>query len=205
MNGLIYKEICMFKSQFKSWIFAFAILIGYGFILNSMSILLVMTALMGVLSCLTTFTYDKTYRCDEYVAAMPLSRKKIVVSKYVFLLLLDLALTFSTGLVVAMLSPFFNEDLWSVVPSALGVLGATVFLQAVLLPIIYTWGPEKARFALVITGVTPYILLMLLKGKAVDMEPQFWMNLLKAAPFILVTVIGISLYVSVKVYKKKDL
>lgn len=205
MNGLIYKEVCMFKSQIKSWILGLGILCIYGFILKNMSILLMMTALMGLISCLTTFTYDKTYRCDEYVAAMPLSRQKIVISKYAFLLILDVVLTLLTGTAAIIAGSFFSESLTTTLGAAAGVLGATLFLQAVVIPIIYAFGPEKARFVFVVVGITPYILLMLFKDKIGAMDLGFLRNYLWIIPLILVGVIGISLWLSIRIYTKKDL
>lgn len=205
MNGLIYKEVCMFKSQFKSWVLGLGILCIYGFILKSMVILLMMTALMGLISCLTSFTYDKTYRCDEYVAAMPLSRKKIVVSKYVFLLILDVALTLLTGAVAVIAGSLFNEGLETTLGAAVGVLGATIFLQAVVMPIIYAFGPEKARFVFVVIGITPYIVLMLLKDKIAVTDLGFLKDYLWILPILLVAVIAVSIWISVRIYGKKDL
>lgn len=205
MSGLIYKEICMFKSQFKSWILALAILCVYCFFLKSMSILLMTTVFMGVISCLTTFSLDKTYRCDEYVAAMPLSRRKIVVSKYVFLMLLDVTLTVLTGIAVAVVSPFFNESLWDMAKLALLALGVTMFLQALVLPLIYKLGPEKARFAFVVMGITPYMVLMMFKNRFVEINLPRLLELVWVLPIVLVVVIGVSMWISVRIYGKKDL
>lgn len=205
MSGLIYKEVCMFKSQFKNWIYGILILGVYGIVFKTLSMLFMLVALVGVMSCITTFTYDRQYRCDEYVAAMPVSRKKIVVSKYIFLLLVDLMMTVVTIILVVAVAPFLKENILSALGAVMGVLAVTILLQILVLPLLYAWGPEKARFAFLIIGILPYMLVMLNKDRLPDITPQTVLHILQASPFILAVAAGISLLVSIGLYKKKDL
>lgn len=92
MKGLLYKGFCMFKPQFKSWAFVLIFFIIYGIIFKNVYMITMMISVLGLVSCFSSFSYDKQYRCDEYLAAMPVSRKQLVWSKYIFVLCLDLIL-----------------------------------------------------------------------------------------------------------------
>ena len=78
MKGLLYKEFCMFKPQFKSWAFVLIFFIIYGIIFKNVYMITMMISVLGLVSCFSSFSYDKQYRCDEYLAAMPVSRKQLV-------------------------------------------------------------------------------------------------------------------------------
>lgn len=80
MKGLLYKEFCMFKPQFKSWAFVLIFFIIYGIIFKNVYMITMMISVLGLVSCFSSFSYDKQYRCDEYLAAMPVSRKQLVWS-----------------------------------------------------------------------------------------------------------------------------
>lgn len=203
MKGLIYKELCMFKSQMKTWAFTVAILGVYSVLLKSVFVIYMLTALIGVMSCMTALTYDKQYRCDEFLVAMPVSRKKIVVSKYLSLAILDLILSFFTIIIIGLLGPFLNESIWDAMLAVTGVFGATVFLQAVVMPIAYGLGPEKSRIVFLLIGVLPYIMMIFFIDK-ISISEQTMTYMLWASPVFLVLSVVISLIISAAFYKKKD-
>lgn len=207
MKGLLYKEFCMFKPQLKSWGGAFAIILIYAFIFKNVTMLFMMVAVIGIMNSVTSFSYDKMYRCEELIAALPVSRKQMVQSKYLFLLGLDLILAAASSVLVFAVSLFERADLIELAASGAAVLGVTVLMQAVVLPLVYKMGPDKARIFYMIIGMCPVVILFGLNE--LDMLPplteEFVFSMLKAAPFVVIAVLIISFFISVGIYRKKDL
>lgn len=207
MTGLIYKEFCTMKGQLRSWVFAAFILGVYAMFFKSVSFLYMMTSLVGIMSTLTIFTYDKMYRCDEFIAAMPVSRKKIVLSKYLFLLILDIGVTFVAAMIIMLLTLFLGqqESGSEMAIAMFGVLGVTIFLQSLLLPFIYRLGAEKARILLMLLAVSPFLIVSVLKERVMLPDLEWLASFAKIVPLILVVWAIISYYISVSIYRKKDL
>ena len=205
MKGLIYKEICMFKIQFKSWLFAFAILGVYAAVLKSPYFINTMTAVFGLMTCLTTFSYDKMYRCDEYICSMPVSRKKIVLSKYLFLLLIDLSITVFSLAAALIFNQFFKEDVTELFLASAGVLAATMLLQMIAMPVLYKWGPDKGRILFTVLAISPFLLLMVFKDHMPgQVDEAVFFHLLQAAPFLMILILVVSVMLSIGIYKKKE-
>lgn len=207
MSGLIYKEFCAMKGQLRAWLFAVLILGAYGIALKSASFIYMITSLIGIMSTLTIFTYDKMYRCDEYIAAMPVSREKIVLSKYLFLLLLDIAVTAAAVVISFLFSLLmgFSESKGDMLMAMASVFGVTILLQELLLPLIYRLGAEKGRIVFMILAVSPFLLITILKQQNITLDVELMMTAAKLMPIILVAGAFLSYYISVSVYRRKDL
>lgn len=204
MKGLIYKEFCVFKGQFKSWIFAFIIFGIYAAVLKSVSMLFTMTAMFGFLSCLTTFTYDKTYHCEEYIAAMPVSRKMLVLSKYLFLFLVDIAITLFSLIVALVFSMYFKSEPYEILLQSASVMGTTILLQLIAIPIVYKWGPDKARIIFILLGISPCLLLVLNKDRLPSISEETVLRIMQLSPLVLIALLVISIMISVSIYRKKE-
>ena len=100
MRGLLYKEYYMLRPQLKSWLAFLLFFTVYSFVFKSVGMLTMMLAVIGITSCYNSFHYDKQYRCDEYIAAMPVSRGQMVASKYMFSLSVDLLIAAVTAVII---------------------------------------------------------------------------------------------------------
>ena len=207
MRGLLYKEYCMLRTQLKSWLVFLLFFTVYSFIFKNIGMLIMMLDVIGLTSCYNSFHYDKQYRCDEYIAAMPVSRGQMVASKYVFSLGVDLLLAAVT-LIIILISfavHVLDSPLDEALGSAAGVLAATVLIQAVTIPIIYIVGIDKARYISTIIWMSPWVLIMLNRGRIPKIAEDQVMGALKLAPLVILAVLVISWLISMEVFKKRDL
>lgn len=200
MTGLLYKEFYMIKAQIKIWLVIFVVIFLYNMTMKSDSILHMLTPMVGIMTCLSSFSYDRMFRCEEYIAAMPVSRKKIVMSKYTFFILLSLGTTLLTLLGFLALGYPLGET----TAASLGILGATIALQMIMIPLIYKWGPEKARILFLVICFSPYLLSIFLKDRFSNISDQFLLDILKVSPLILLILFAISYFISARIYSKKD-
>ena len=90
-----------------------------------------MISVLGLVSCFSSFSYDKQYRCDEYLAAMPVSRKQLVWSKHIFVLCLDLILAAAAFVLAAGYAVWAGEPLVELLAGVGSALVVTVLMQAI--------------------------------------------------------------------------
>ena len=163
MMGLVYKDIMVMKKQICYYLAFFVV---YGFlsvtgVLPLGTILGAMVAMVGIMVPMSAMAYDEQAKWDKFAAATPVGRRGIVGGKYLLALLTigTTGLLSSAVALVLLLTGLADGDVVEFLLSILGCALAAVFLNAVLLPIIFHFGVEKSRvlflilFALIFGGV----------------------------------------------------
>jgi len=169
-----------------------------------------MIVLVFAMMVITTMSYDDLARWDTYALTMPISRKEVVLSKYLLLLMLDL-----TGVVLALALAFvgsFFRGTGITVETLLGiliVLMIAVIFGSVLIPMIYKFGTEKARLMIILCAAIPTAVVLVLGQLNIPFpaigneETVFW-TIMIAMAFISLVVFFASYFISVKIYQKKE-
>lgn len=207
MRGLLYKEYYMLRPQVKSWLAVLAFFMVYTAIFKNAGMLTMMLAVIGITSCYNSFHYDKQYRCDEYIGAMPVSRGQMVASKYLFTFFIDLFIAAAAAAVtiVVCATSLVDASLLESMASLGGVLGVTVLIQAVTIPLIYVLGVDKARYVNVLIWMSPWVLIMLNRDRLPKITEAQIISALKLAPLVILVFVVISWMISTAVFKKRDL
>ncbi|EHF05294.1 hypothetical protein HMPREF1020_02756 [Clostridium sp. 7_3_54FAA] len=164
-----------------------------------------MISVLGLVSCFSSFSYDKQYRCDEYLAAMPVSRKQLVWSKYIFVLCLDLILAAAAFVLAAGYAVWAGEPLVELLAGVGSALVVTVLMQAILLPMVYIIGIDKARYVNIVIWMVPWVVIMLFRDRLPQIQKEQIIMMLKIIPVIAVVLMVVSVCISVSVFRKKDL
>ena len=149
MTGLMMKDLLVMRKALKSYflIIAFYAVLAWMDILNFGFIITFIQVMLMVLP-ISAFAYDDQAKWDRYAMSLPLGRSKVVGARYLFVLLLSLC-TLALGLGGAAFSCMFQQEdllemlLTLIVSAAIGLL-----IPALLLPVTYKWGPERARIYL---------------------------------------------------------
>lgn len=170
-------------------------------------------AMMGILSIvfpifsITTFSLDDLCKWDRYGMTMPVSRKQVVLSKYLLGIVLEvLSLVLSVivmGLlsVKGTLSMNVQETMLSI-----GLLGCVALcLIAVILPLTFRFGSEKTRLILLGFCLLP-LMVNAVKSRigelSISMETMvMWIKLFPAIALLLF--VG-SIFLSMWIYEKKE-
>lgn len=147
MTGLILKDFLILRKSLRSYLSVLIVYAAIAFtgvwtadILGVLSVVTVMMLPMNV------FAYDKQCQWDTYGLALPVSRTRTVAARYVCVLLLclfSIGLTAIFGVALFAVGRVEEPVEFMVTCSVMGLM--SVLVNAIMLPFLYKFGPERAR------------------------------------------------------------
>ena len=147
MTGLILKDLLILRKTLRSYLFMLVVYVGIAFTgVWSADIVGVLLVVMVVMLPMNVFAYDKQAKWDTYGLALPVGRTKTVAARYVCVLLLCLLSVGLTAILGVMLyaAGRVEEPVEFLVScSVMGLM--SVLVNAIMLPFLYKFGPERAR------------------------------------------------------------
>lgn len=209
MKALIYKDLISIKNAL---LLQFVIIVGLGvyfykenqLVLIPLFFILVPVILLGMV-----FGMDNQYSTNKYLISSGISRKKIVISRYMIILFMSL---FAIGL--SFVVGFDKNPLTKEIPMLL-ILSSLFFITSIVgvveLPLMYKFGAEKARFIFVIlyfivfaffstiSSNKEWLLEYINKGLSMDK------TILTLLIFVTTIIIHLlSIFSSIKIFENKD-
>ncbi len=150
MLGLIKKDLLMIKSSIRVyalWLVVYVILEiieGENYIISYLPVFV-------VFMMMTTFSYDEYNKSDAYISTLPCGKKNVVKAKYLTTIILFIAFAILSICCATILS-FTNSDLQlqDILVTILGVIFGVSVFQSIFYPLIYKFGIEKSRIAIII-------------------------------------------------------
>lgn len=211
MKGLLLKDFYELKNQFGliiPLIGLYAIVTSFldGHMAFSASYILValITMLLAMLPT-SSFAFDEWSGWDMYGLTMNVTRKQIVDAKYV-LILITAGIIFLADFAVFLL---YGEDFWFSMILSFLFAALTLPINGIMTPAIFKLGSEKGRMILMAMVVIPMLLTPLIPE---DLNLSNWNPSLEfliwcfiGMIFLFFGVIVISYFVSLHVYKKRDM
>ena len=177
--------------------------------------------IVGMIS-LSTFSYDEMSKSNKYILTLPVTRKEIVLEKYVLAIgatilggILWFIVTLLVGNVMNYLRPdnLIDINIETLLATSVGGMFGISLIQSIQIPSIFKWGAEKGRiqmfivlFVLVIIGAIAGFLLKQ-AGLSVDIEKlENILNNFGLVALILLSCLMyfISYKISYKIYKNKE-
>ena len=177
--------------------------------------------IVGMIS-LSTFSYDEMSKSNKYILILPVTRKEIVLEKYVLAIgatILGGILGFIVTLLVSNVMNYLRPDnlidinIETLLATSVGGMFGISLIQSIQIPSIFKWGAEKGRiqmfivlFVLVIIGAIAGFLLKQ-AGLSVDIEKlENILNNFGLVALILLSCLMyfISYKISYKIYKNKE-
>ena len=147
MTGLILKDFLILRKTLRSYLFVLVVYAGVAFTgvwsADIVGVLMVVTVTMLPMN---VFAYDKQAKWDTYGLALPVGRTKTVAARYLCVLLLCLLSVGLTAILGAALyaAGRVEEPVeFLVTCSVMGLM--SVLVNAIMLPFLYKFGPERAR------------------------------------------------------------
>lgn len=209
MKALIYKDLISIKNAL---LLQFVIIVGLGvyfykenqLVLIPLFFILVPVMLLGMV-----FGIDNQYSTNKYLVSSGISRKKIVISRYMIILFMSVL-----AIVLSFLVGFDKHPLTKEIPMLL-ILSSLFFITSIVgvveLPLMYKFGAEKARFIFVIlyfivfaffstiSSNKEWLLEYINKGLSMD-------KTLLALVIFAITIIFhlLSIFSSIKIFENKD-
>lgn len=208
MIGMLKKDLFMIKNNYKSLLFALVILVFYSVAFDmDMSFFL---PFMGLMMCISTFSYDDYNNWHVYASSLSQGKVNVVKSKYIITLATATILTLAGTLISCIISNTKGRlNIDESLGSMMGGLAGIIIFMSVVFPILFKYGAEKGRIAM-LTIVLSIVGLVLLFTKVVKIEvPKNFIVFLDTY-FVIVFVIasivfiGISYLISKKLYLKRE-
>lgn len=207
MKGLIIKDFLNLRKNFGIVValYIFYVLLAYksGDPKMLISIIVLILTMMSI----TSMALDDLAKWDKYALAMPISRKKLVVSKYILSILLGIiGILFSTPIAYLLIKLNGNISTTELLLTSYLVLIISISFSCIILPLIYKFGVEKSRLLMMVAIGIPVAFVYFINemGIALPNDNQF-IFLLKLSPILLALGIFISINISYGIYKNKDL
>ena len=217
--GLLLKDLYVFKNFkgniiFSIFMFLFLIIVASIRVDAFMTGSLLFLIFFGMNS-ISTFSYDEN--SDKYLLSLPISRKEIVLSKYLFVFL-NSFLSILVGILVSFIITFLIRGTVNHVGDTLRVCFLTFtsvsFLMCSNIPCIYKWGVEKGRMQSVIIpaififvlGILGSLLLLIFPGLYQGID---FIHLFQISPWICLVLnilfYSISFFISYYIFSKKSI
>ena len=164
IKGLLIKDLLQLKS-YKKTLLIFMIIFAFSAISeeNGVSVMLITMITLGFgMFSMASFSYDETSKADRYILTLPITKKEVVLAKYI------LAIGFTIiGSIIGILLTFiiafaFQKEipnLQEMISLGLGGILGISFIEAIQIPCIYKWGAERGRMQMLI--VTAIIALLI--------------------------------------------
>ena len=211
MKGLIIKDILNLRKVVTT---TFIMIFVYGFFsysIGDMSMLIGMTTFIMASMSITSMTYDEMAKWDSYALAMPITRRDIVLSKYILSFLLSITATIISS-IFSIIITYLRGDLGSIENiQEIFLIAYIMFLicmvfTSVITPLIFKFGVENARLLTMGSVLIPigigYLLIKM--GIQLPTFEEFKM-MLYISPIALLIVLTISISATYGIYKKKDI
>lgn len=207
MKGLIIKDLLNLRRYLKTLLL---FLIWYGFLSyrnGDSGLLMTIVALFITMMVITSMTEDESTKWDRLALAMPISRKTMVKSKYLLLiLLLIVGVIPATGLafIIMYIKGTLNiSRLWI---TSYGAFAIALIFVAVSIPLIYKYGVEKTRLLVFIIVAIPLTIGFLIETVGVPLPSKEQLTiLLMVSPIFLGLFVLASSKISYGIYRKKDI
>lgn len=208
MNGLILKDMLNLKKQLKFYLlFIFA----YAFIAiasKNSSIFGGIVCVLAAMLPITALAFDERSNFTKYALTMAVSRKDIVLSKYIIGVIFSLIGALLNLIFNIIINGFSTESI--VIPIIMFSL--SIIFLSLTLPFLFKFGVEKGRMFMMIILFVPAILIMIFAPILANNPPsdmEFIKSILNIIPFILllisIIILIASSIISINIFKNKDL
>lgn len=220
IKGLIIKDLLQLKG-YKRTLMVFMII----FILTAItqkskteisSMLVIMLTLgLGMFS-MATFNYDEMSKADRYILTLPLTKKEVVIAKYVLIISSTIIGSIGGILISIVISLIMKQNIANIMDFVTlglgGILGIGI-VEAIQIPCVYKWGAEKGRIQVfIVTAVVAFVLggifhmvekvnINLPFHNMLDLINQF-LPIILIVSIVIVNVI--SYKITYKIYTKKE-
>lgn len=222
IKGLIKKDLYNLGSYKSSLIimiiFCAVAIIGTKAVIYGPIIICTMIGMIA----LSTFSYDEISKANKYILTLPTNRKELVKEKFILAIgatifggILGILITIVVTKIMNYIQPIntinlnYNDLLFSTIGGMFGIS----LIQAIQIPSIYKWGPEKGRIQMFILI---FLLVVLISGigflimkSNININLDIFENFMERFGMIfLVLLIGsmyfISYKASCKIYSNKE-
>lgn len=208
MKGLLLKDWYMMKMYCKNYILIAVIFIAISLVNEDNLFFVFYPCLLCGMIPVNLLGYDERSRWLQYSGTLPYTKNQLVSVKYLIGLMAQAAVLIATGIAQAIKMGLKGTFVWSdFMVLLLLLLTVATMTSSISLPFIFKLGVEKGRTAYyVMIGFVcgaSVLASSLLRGQMqMEIQPNL---LLMALALVGICVYGLSWYLAVVFYKKREL
>ena len=163
MTGLMLKDMYSLRTYFLKQLALMTVLylaIPVG-LMKNFSFLSPMLTMSVVMMLISSFSVDEASRWDSYALTLPVTPRAIVGAKY----LLFYGALLGTGVIASVLcgvldSFTYRNGFLEIAASTGGVIVVYMLVTVFMLPLFFKLGAEKARVAMTLCFILPFLLIV---------------------------------------------
>lgn len=210
MKGFLLKDLLLLKGYVRSYLL-FLIVFGLISFKDPTFNLILILPTLSVMLCMSTFNFDEKYNWNTYAVTLPISKKNIVLSKYIFSIILLIVFSL-IALLVSYVFSLINGSSFILTTELVNILGSIIGITLVLsimIPFIYKFGSEKGRTIIFIIFILGGIGIGYVLKNINIMVDESLLNLFKNYGLYIILLIDIivmfiSYKISTKIFMKKE-
>lgn len=209
MIGLIYKDLMVMRKTLALYMVIFVVYGYMGIAYDQGGLMFAMVLVLSAILPVSSIAYDERCKWDKIANTAPLSRKEIVMAKYLFAILLTV---FSVA--VCFVIYLFDSRMpmtEKLIMCYMLTMGGMLY-QALLLPVNIKFGAEKGRNIMLAIMFVPVLFVVAVSNTGLVDLPAvvlFLENNEQLIPYIVTATVAVvysvSVTLSVKIYENKDL
>lgn len=169
MKALLYADLLNVRQLAKTMAALFLFFTIVAFASHSIEFLSMALVMVAIMLPINLMSYDKAYGWEQLALSLPVVRRGMVYSKYLASLLFLAATLVLTLLASVLLAPLLGgESVFIIVGVLLFCAGASLFIIGIMLPVLYKFGVEKGRYAIMAIVWIPILTMFLAKNFGFD-------------------------------------
>lgn len=208
MKGLIIKDLLNLKKSLKTMLFLFPAFLLFSISMETPTYLISMITLMLTSVSVSSFTYDDYSKWEKFGRSLPVTKKQIVLSKYLLSVILAIA-----GLLLSCVYIFIwqvfkpTSGLLEITAIILTMFSVTLFFTGTAMPLIYKFGVEKYRIInFAICGAIFLVFAIVFSVYDASMLSESIVKVIVLClPIFAILFFIVSYNISCRIYSKKDL
>jgi ABC-2 type transport system permease protein len=141
MIGLILKDLLSLKNSGVKLIIMMALYFVIFASSGNITFLSAMVIIVLTMLIINTFAYDEVSKWDYFALSLPVTKRQIVLSKYLLTLAFDIL-----GILIAFILFFVRDEInIETVLSLCAIFSLALIMASVMLPLLFKLGTQKAR------------------------------------------------------------
>lgn len=215
MKSLILKDLYNIGHNVRSLLISFAIMAVAFIPTSNLAGFIVMCAVVCSMWISTTFAFDDYSKWTRYAMIMPVSRKDLVVGKFIVLAIfsvigsgLGFVVSFIATLAIGKIT-FDPAEILELLLVSIAALAISLIIGSISIPLMFKFGAEKARLLLMVSILIPMIIcfgIYRLFGLYFEgLSDQLVITLLCCSPIFALIWCYVMYQISYRIFVKKEL
>lgn len=202
MIGLILKDFINLKKQLKYIMFVVLFYLIFSKMTDNISMFGAMAMIVFAMLPITALSFDEKANWDKYGLTMPVSRTKMVLSKYILGIISSIFALILNFIGQTLLGAEINKE---IMIAALITFALSLLFISLLLPVVFKLGVEKGRLLMFVVLMAPTMLILLFKDYITKpIFEEIFKNAFYIIPIVVIVIFVLSIMLSISIYKNKE-